>query len=382
MGFKENVNDGMSSEFERKINEEFERQKNNIKKPNLMIVGGTGVGKSSLINKIFGENIAKTGTGKPITQGIKKYDDTKTPIIIYDSEGYELSIDGELSNNNFRQNIIPKIKEMDSKEIAEQIHIVWYCLSVSNKRITDFDIDNINLLIKLNKKIAIVLTKCDCDSETDDGKGEIAEKFIAIIGEKINKTISIFETTINTNLKLDFDKLIKWSIEELPLESLRNGFVIAQLYSIEDKISLANKSVLGFASASAIAAGLNPFPFSDSLLLIPIQTSMLITIAKIFRFDSTTEQVIDFLKTQIVSIIGKQIAASLTKFIPILGQIINAIIASTITSAMGFTFIKLYSIAYENFLKTGKLPDWIELFSSFGEIFNQIFTERNQKNNR
>lgn len=41
-------------------------------KLNVLIVGKTGVGKSTLINAVFGDKVAKTGSGKPVTQEILK----------------------------------------------------------------------------------------------------------------------------------------------------------------------------------------------------------------------------------------------------------------------------------------------------------------------
>nr|WP_233709675.1 GTPase [Helicobacter salomonis] len=34
---------------------------------NVLVAGGTGVGKSTLINVVFGEEMARTGQGKPVT---------------------------------------------------------------------------------------------------------------------------------------------------------------------------------------------------------------------------------------------------------------------------------------------------------------------------
>ncbi|WP_231224391.1 hypothetical protein [Helicobacter pylori] len=40
---------------------------------NILLMGVAGMGKSSLINGLFGKKIAKAGIGKPITQHLEKY---------------------------------------------------------------------------------------------------------------------------------------------------------------------------------------------------------------------------------------------------------------------------------------------------------------------
>ena len=43
-------------------------------KTNILIAGKSGVGKSSLLNYIFGEEVAETGAGKPVTaEGLHEY---------------------------------------------------------------------------------------------------------------------------------------------------------------------------------------------------------------------------------------------------------------------------------------------------------------------
>ncbi|HHQ4672570.1 TPA: GTPase, partial [Aeromonas veronii] len=61
--------------IEDRLEEQFDNEMAQVSRPNLMIVGGTGVGKSSLINLIFGKSIAKVGTGQPVTQGCERYED-------------------------------------------------------------------------------------------------------------------------------------------------------------------------------------------------------------------------------------------------------------------------------------------------------------------
>lgn len=367
-------------DFERKVEEELKKQQEAILKPNIAVVGGTGVGKSSLVNRFFGENFAEIGSGKPITKGMIRYEKENVPVVIYDTEGYEIS-SASGGKVNFDEKIKPEIERMNSGELKEQIHLVWYCISISGHRITNYDLDNIEYFSKNRMKIAVVLTQCDNDEEESDGSGKTANEFKKIIKERFSN-IEIFETSAeNIDLELDLDKLQEWSYEALDNDLLKQSFISAQKVSLEAKKKEAYKVVKIYTGTTATSAGLNPIPLSDALLIAPQQIAMCMQIAKIFNFDVMGESVQALLKQQVMSLVGKQLATSLLKLIPGFGQIINAAVAGALTFALGSTMIELYSKAYKEYLETGKLPDWTQVFSSsaFFEIFSKYKDEYKSK---
>ncbi len=62
---------------------------------NLAIFGKTGTGKSTLVNAIFGQDVAATGTGRPVTTGLDYYIHPNGLLGIYDSRGFETGEAGD-----------------------------------------------------------------------------------------------------------------------------------------------------------------------------------------------------------------------------------------------------------------------------------------------
>jgi predicted GTPase len=111
--------------------EESKKAQRELGQFNILIIGKTGVGKSTLINSVFDKDIAKIGTGRPITQEIQQYTKDDCPITIYDTPGLELN---QNQANKVKQDVTQIIQEKKYLDIKEHIHVIWYCVNGSHER--------------------------------------------------------------------------------------------------------------------------------------------------------------------------------------------------------------------------------------------------------
>ncbi len=93
-----------------------------IKCCNVLVIGNTGVGKSTLISNLFQVSISNSVT-PAISE--KPYTKPGLPIAVYDAPGLETD---KKQRENVKQKIANFIKQKNQKEPEGQIHAVWYCV--------------------------------------------------------------------------------------------------------------------------------------------------------------------------------------------------------------------------------------------------------------
>ena len=230
--------------------------------PNIAVIGLTGVGKSTLINTIFGTEIAPTGSGKPVTTEYKKYSpkalDLDLPVILYDSPGYEPGTGEPV----FVNSTIDFLNEQSKKGKEEQIHLVWYVISASSARLTKADI---NLLTEINNKLIpaiIVLSQSDRASnrERADVKSAIEQTSFNKVYDVIEVASLILENGKEVYKPFGIKTLLNKTEGLLP-EIYSEAVVIAQIVDIESKKELALKYIKE-ASIGCLAGGVSPIPLS------------------------------------------------------------------------------------------------------------------------
>lgn len=356
---------------------EYESKKNiNKEKVNIIVAGKTGVGKSSLINYIFGKEVAKVGDGQPVTQEIQEYDFENDNITLFDTKGIEAK-DYEKTLDNIKKYL--ELRQ-DSPDENDDIHIAWLCISERGDRVEEADRELLKILNEAGIPVIGVFTKRESKRESNFVNKVVEDNLLpeakAIVRVRsITEEVEIEDNLVELKPK-GAEELLEETYKYMS-EGRRNAIKKAQTAVLKDRIEAMSKEadvLTNWYAAGAAAIGATPLPFADSLALAALQTKMVVDINTIYRVDAGTHTFTDIAAALItitgVAQVGK-LAAGLLKVIPVIGWTANAGVAAGITKGIGF--------GYSEYLKnninkeTGEIKlDLEDLKQNFMKFFNQF----------
>lgn len=129
-------------------------------KANVLILGKTGVGKTALFNYLFGQDILKTGAGRPVTgMGLFAEEvilESGLTLSLYDSWGMEAD------KTKAWENLIKQaLADHQGRQIEDWFHGIIFCISAKSARVEAFELEIIESLINAGNPVIIALTHCD-----------------------------------------------------------------------------------------------------------------------------------------------------------------------------------------------------------------------------
>lgn len=339
-----------ANDVAKKIMDAIQKEYKELKTLNVMILGKTGVGKSTLINNMFNKKMADVGVGKPITKDIKKITLPDFPLAIFDTPGLELS--GDFNADSLMDAVVNEIdKGIRSGDISQAIHCIWYCISTPSHRIEQTEIDFLKKFLgktsEYDVPVIVVLTQSYSKRDAQKLKSEV---------EKENLPIVNIVPVLAENYEIDDEYTAKaYGLERLSEimnnvipDAVQKTFIAVQKVNLELKKGKA-QAVVASSAVAAAATGAVPIPFSDAAVLVPEQIAMIGGITAIFGVPMDQGTVMAIISATIgtagTTVLGKTIAANLIKLIPAVGSVVGGVIsaatAAALTAALGEAYIAI-----------------------------------------
>ncbi|MBR2743209.1 MAG: 50S ribosome-binding GTPase [Clostridia bacterium] len=372
------------ADFVQKLIDRIHEEDVELETLNVMILGKTGVGKSTLVNNMFREKVAEIGVGKPVTDKIRQYVKPDFPLTIYDTPGLELG--GENTIEKLLEEAIGVIKQgIKSGEIGKAIHCIWYCVSTPSHRFEQSEVEFLKRFLDeteyFNVPVIVVLTQSYSKKDADELKKEIEKENLKIVNVvPVLAEDYYFDDEDPPKKAFGLDTLSEIMCSVIP-EAVQKTFVAVQCVSLELKKSKARAAVKA-AVAGSFAEGFAPLPFADAAMLIPTQVGMIAGITVIFGLDINKSFLTSFVTATIGSagatVLGRTIVSNLVKLIPGVGTaaggVISGATAGLLTIALGEAYIRIMEMVYKGEIRKE------ELYSEEGkDIMKQLFQNELKK---
>ena len=331
--------------FEEKLREAFSQ----LGCFNLAVFGKTGVGKSTLVNAVFGRDVAATGLGSPVTRGLVYYRHPDGFLGLYDSEGFETGTSGDAIVHGLTQVIGTQRPE------TERIHAAWYLVRWSDRRFETAQQQFVREIAGLGLPVIMVMTQVPSrDGVIHPEALEFAD-FIASLGLPLSPhgrvvLTNALEDPFTRTPVFGLRALLDDTYDVIP-EVAESALTAAQMLDMERKKKAVNRIVM---QAVAVAAGIGaaPIPIADAALLVPNQITMISRITAAYGLPPNRSKALaaagSVILTGGATMAGKYAVTTLLRFLPggfVVGSAISATVASALTKAVGLAWAQVCEYA-------------------------------------
>lgn len=336
------------------------------RKMNILVLGNSGAGKTTLIKAISGQEI-ETSVGEGDTQKIKVYESNIWPLRCIDTKGFEYSRFAQMQTIRQVKKFTKEQVELSQSDEEKSIGIdaVWYCIEGTARRTFTYNIEMMNKAIRRWKNVPVfaVITKSYSKVDIEENIDAVAKAFAKGKSTNLQKIIPVVADAYPINEELVVEQM---GIEELcnaTLNCLEEAKKISEesvaRMVLEQKRYTANALTAG-ATTAGIVVGAVPIPFTDSLILVPLETALTKGILKIYGVEISGDLVTSIVSSAAITNIAKATLSSLKAVPNVAASVLNAVVAGFFVAALGEAVIALAEGIYTGKIEKEKLDAVVE----------------------
>lgn len=337
---------------------------------NVLVIGNSGVGKSTLINGVLGEERAETGWGtKGTTKELAIHESEKIPFRIIDTVGFEPSFIKEFKAIS----AVKKWSKDSAKEGHEdnKINVIWFCVEGTSSKLFPRTLKDLSRATSMweSVPVIVVITKSYSAPEREQNVEMVNNAFAKQkrYSKNLRKVIPVVASTyvLNDNAYAapeGITELIDATNELMP-EGIRAGETDIATFKLNRKRAMAH-GITGVSTTAAVVVGAVPIAFPDAIIITPIEIALVNALSQIYGIGKNEESkrfLNSIVEVGTVSVAAKS-ALNALKAIPGINlgaSVVNAIIAGSIVAALGegaiYAFEQVYlgkkSVADINWVK-------------------------------
>lgn len=330
-----------------------------MERGNVLVIGNSGVGKSTLINAVVGKEVAKTGWGTSgTTDKLRIYEPTsdEVPFRVIDTIGF-------VPNPIKQRSAVQAVKKW-SKDCAKKgkednhINVIWFCVDGTRSKLFEEDLKVLSRAASMweSVPVVVVITKSYAVPDREKNKEMVykafakQKKYASNLKDVIPVVAQIY--TLNDTAYAPpegITQLIDVTNDLMP-EGMKAAEKDLAKFVLNRKRFLA-QTIAATSTAGAAVVGAVPIPFSDAVLLTPIEVGEVNAMARVYGIGKD-EQSKQFLNSIVeVGTVGAAAKAliSALKAIPginLAASVINAVIAGVIVTALGEGSIYAFEQVY------------------------------------
>lgn len=365
-----------------------------MEKGNVLVIGNSGVGKSTLINAVLGDTVkmAKTGGGiTGTTTELEIYESNNIPFRVIDTIGFEPNFYKE----HKAINAVKKWSKDSLKDGKEdtKINVIWFCIDGTSRKLFPSAIKSLSRATSIWKSVPVIVVITKSYSVPDRRENiEMVQSAFAQqkrYASNLKKIIPVVAEIYQLNdtayaAPEGITELIEITNELIP-EGVQACERDIASFKLSRKRAMA-QSVVGTVATSATVVGAVPIPVADAMVLAPLELAEVNAIAKIYGIKNNEESkrfLNSIVEVGTVSLAAKALISSL-KVIPVAGSVLNAIVAGAIVTALGEGSIYVFEQIYLG-KHTVEDIDWVKkvieskLTSEFVERIKKAIQENGDK---